>query len=123
MTKPASSTHPWPPIIQDLLCLHEMFRRMGYEAKDLYVAEPKGGEIQFVLKEGKKTFTIDVGKVENTKKMLSTWAKAAAWWNEGSTERERSSIFWASEFRAHAVDIAAAMMVKGFVAPKVALSK
>jgi len=72
------------PVVQELLALHEVFRRLGFLARDLYV-EIYDNMVQFSLRIGSKevepAFVVDVS---TDKTGLDTWAEAVEWWNRAA---------------------------------------
>lgn len=100
------------PAIKELLSLHEIFRRLGFLAKDLYVkfgicgqgSPPcKAMHAQFVLQHGgpdaEPVLRIDIN--EDCTDVEANWAAAVEWWNKacGDETAEVKAIYENSRAR------------------------
>lgn len=84
----------WSACVRELLCLHEMFRKLKYPSEELFVSTFKSGQVQFVLDHQKQIFTIDVAIGQNIEEIKKEWKLAADWWNNPATpEEERQAIY------------------------------
>lgn len=111
----------WSTAVQELLALHEAFRKMGYPPGELFVATFKGdGAVQFVLRRGGQQFTVDVERGLEPAKVLEEWARAVTWWNNNETsDADRSRIYKGSRLigGGNTVSLIAALKMRGFTAP------
>jgi hypothetical protein len=109
--------------IQEMLCAHEAFRRLGFEASDIFTTvglDPKYGV-------GPQVFVfVTVGVGFNLRicplwcdetTLHENWLAAVALWNEPARLLECTAIWEASELCARFEDLAAAMRRKGLRLP------
>ena len=113
---------PWPPFIEKLLGMHEVFRKLGFPAEDLFVQHfTVSGEVQFVCRK-----TIN-GKVEEftshialgiSAEQMRTWLDAAEWWNNKAVPHsERQPIYDAlwTKYGFEAVPLVTKLTLRGFL--------
>lgn len=107
------------PAIETLLCLHEIFRRLGFLANDLYVDTFADGKAQFALRHGgpfeDAVFRIDIW--EDCTNVLKDWPEAVAWWNAQENLDEMKKIFDRSDARARQVELVMKLSAKGLIHP------
>jgi hypothetical protein len=105
------------PAIETLLCLHEIFRRLGFLANDLYVDTFADGKVQFALRHGGPTeeavFRIDIW--EDCTSVLKDWPEAVAWWNAPENLPAIAEIFKRSDARKRQVELIVALQLKGLI--------
>ncbi len=111
---------------KELLSLHEMFRRLGFPAGDLYVdmhgkcGNPKCDleiHVQFALRRGGREapalFTVDIW--EDCSTVGSDWVEALRWWNANASTPEVEQIYKNSVALANAFPLLMALEAKGLV--------
>lgn len=104
----------WSACVRELLCLHEMFRKLKYPSEELFVSTFKTGQVQFVLNHQAKIFTIDVAVGQNIEKIAEEWKKAVDWWNNPATpEAERQAIYKEFSSVRDATTLVTLLMKKG----------
>ena len=106
----------WSLCVLELLGLHEVFRKLGYPAADLFVSPHLNGHVQFwMLSPGQEQkFVIDVMRVDDVQALLTEWQKAVAWWNDPTTsEDERDAIFRGSRAFKDKVGLVHSLSLRG----------
>ncbi len=84
----------WSQCVAELLCLHEIFRKLGYPSEDLFVMASGNGQVQFMMVRHEKKFVVDIMRVKDPHELLDEWKLAATWWNAATTsEDERDAIY------------------------------
>lgn len=115
------------PAVRELLSVHEIFRRLGFLARDLYVdVFPQGCSrpgcdrvhVQFALRIGEPTsaplFRIDI--YEDCSTVEEEWPKAALWWNSPErTKGELDEIYQNSFAVRNKVSLLMALSAKGLI--------
>ena len=105
---------PNDPVVIELLSLHEIFRRLGYPAEDLFVHMYTTGQVQFVLQQGDKQFTVNVSQNSDPQKLSFAWAEALEWWNSTGKSGDLDGVLSGSHAHQRGAEIAAALARKGF---------
>ncbi len=117
----------WSPAIRELLAIHEIFRRLGFLPRDLYVdifpngcGHPppcKGIHAQFALRIGGNSteplFRIDIN--EDCSDVDANWGSAATWWNTASTNEERIELYENTWARRSSMQLLMALSKKGLI--------
>lgn len=111
--------------VQEMLCAHEAFRRLGFSADDIFIAvgvDPKYGPAPQVFVD----ITVGVGFSLRVcplwcdePELRVRWQEAVALWNDPSRLGECQTIWDASEPNAVFPQIAAAIRQKGLALPAV----
>lgn len=123
MNAPVVTSRVWPTCVTEALALHEMFRRMGFPADDLFVHvygpdaqyPDRRRHVQFQAVQGvnfhKRTMTIDINE-DCSQFTLDLWAQAVAWWNK-ATDDEMFEIYFNSKALSLAVPLLGVLIRKG----------
>ncbi len=103
--------------VKELLCVHEIFRRLGFLPQHLYVDHyPLEGKVQFALRQRGTTaapeFTIDIW--EDCSDVKETWTAATEWWNSAPQEKVKM-VFESSQARKNQVHLVTALAKKGLI--------
>ncbi len=115
------------PAVRELLAVHEIFRRLGFLSRDLYVDTfPKGcaapgceaTHVQFALRIGEPAspplFRIDIN--EDCSKVAEDWPKAAFWWNAPERTRDELDEVYQNSFVVkNKVGLLIALAAKGLI--------
>ncbi len=117
------------PAIAELLALHELLRRMGFAADDIYVdayndcercksLEHPHKHVQMALRRGGASssaeFTVDIW--EDCTDVLRDWPEAVEWWNKASRD-ELSEVFLKTDASKNTVSLLMALERKGVELP------
>lgn len=103
----------WSKVVEELLALHESFRRLKFPADDLFVDLHKSGQVQFTLRHKGETFTVDVAKNVDIDAIGKEWLKAIEWWNGPATEPERQAIYEFALISGRRIELATALAKRG----------
>ena len=102
--------------VKELLALHEMFRRLKFEAEELFVLSYLNG-VQFQLVTyDKQVFTIDVPNPEriSSPALVEEWSQAITWWCAPTTsDAERTAIIDGSAFWGQTVPLITKLTMRG----------
>lgn len=100
------------PILREALAAHEIFRKLGFSADDIYI-RPKPDRLFMTVIRGAE-FNYDLGEHDvEVNSLISQWAAAAQWWNTGD-EADRAELLNTSKIRREVVPLIAALHAKGF---------
>jgi len=110
--------------IREALAAHEILRTLGFPSADIYVRSCKTF-LQVVLRSQAKEFVIDIAPVNGPDRDLErlcdtadqftkAWQDAVQAYNVTFTDSQRKEILEESKVRENAVDLLAAMILKGF---------
>lgn len=103
-----------PPALRECLAAFEAYRRLGYQADDIFMIRGANG-LFMQLKEGAKEFIVAGGMWRGTDdQLMKLWTECCAAWNGGFNEAQKQEIWEASFVRQNSVALVAAMKVKGF---------
>lgn len=108
----------WPEVINELLALHEGFRRLKYPSSELFVSVYTSGVVQFVLQHNNKEFVVNVAIDQDIHFIAKEWPKAVQWWNKEASEEERTDIVKYSTLLRDAPGLVNALVRKGVYPPK-----
>jgi hypothetical protein len=102
------------PGIRGCLAAHEVFRRFGFKAGDIFVAL-QGGIAISVLRHDGKEFTVGVGKFGGSQdEFANAWAEASQAVNAGSVPKEDAArIYEEGIMYGRFVEVMMAMANKG----------
>lgn len=106
-------------VTRELLALHEMFRRLNFDAAELYVCV-YADAVHFQLGRDAK-FVIDVPNPDRRSppQVVEEWALALTWWNSHQTSDElRNEVIQGSAFWAQSTAIIAKLVMMGLYLPK-----
>lgn len=115
----------WTRPINEMLATHELFRKMGFKADDLFVRFGANGEMQFELRNQKAEFAINIVGGDSIlqpdgrlwEQLRDEWQRAVDWWNGDAPEFERHTLYNGSTIRKEAVGIIMALKNKGIEPP------
>ena len=91
-----------------LLAWHEVFRRIGYLADELYVVSCELGT-QIEVRHRGRFF---VGNVATTELDSEEWRRAVQWWNTEATNEEHVAVYKLVTDHLSAVDLVLALTAK-----------
>lgn len=104
----------------EILCVHEIFLRLGFKAGEIYVGvddhcivgvtlKPAGAQTDFAIGPFKPGF-------ETPDETLAKWAEAVGQWNAAPAE-ERTAIFNNSWSAQNAVHVICELVIRGLYRP------
>lgn len=106
--------------IQEALAAHELFRRLGYQANEIYVMPPVPVRpaVFVVLRAQGREFKYSAGQCDVMEtEFLPQWEAAVKWWNEKADEAKeerRKSIYHESFIVRHGTDLLVKLGQMGF---------
>lgn len=113
------------PAVKELLSLHEIFRRLGFPSKDLYVdmfgrcSNPTCAvkHVQFSLRRGgaltDPLFRVNI--YEDCEKVWEDWPAAIEWWNANADQPAVAEIYKDSAALRYSIDLLLTLEEKGLV--------
>ena len=101
----------WSKATCELLALHEIFRKLGFQADDLYIEQYSDPKMFFKAVQGALEFRVEIHY--DISKVIEEWPLACEWWNNASQEDLRE-LYETSEARLNAPMMVFALSEKGF---------
>lgn len=103
----------FPPVIQEALCVFEAFRRLGFQADDIYMVHDDHG-MGILLKSGGREFNVRVGEVPvSGPKLGALWEQAAEAWNS-APQHEIDALWRKSAVLRNGTGLCSALILHGF---------
>jgi hypothetical protein len=116
--------YPWvqsiPAPLREALACHEMLRRLGFQADDIYlVAAPDPqGMVALQLRVGELHFSYATGVQQMSHEVLAQkWQAAVRLWNHDFTSEECWALFKSSQIAGRLDEVLATLRKKGFPLP------
>ena len=106
-------------VLDEALAVHEGFRRLGFEADDLFLGSDSE-KVVVILRTQDKEFVVACGFIETTEEALAqAWNEKVHRWNDpdGMTNSERAQLFETSNFSSMAIPLLAGLIQKGIRLP------
>lgn len=104
-----------PKVHQELLAVHEAFRRLKFPAKDIFIMF-QDSKVLCVLVREDKNFAVLVGEwpKDQEKEFMAFWDEAVRLWNsKGNTSTEDHERLWAqSRVRNNSVAFVSALILR-----------
>jgi hypothetical protein len=101
-----------PLAFREALAMHQMLRRLGFRADDIYVVRGRDGDVFVQLRAQELKWHAYCGVVPSPDTFEADWRAAADWWNEGGPNRE--ALYAASAIARAQVPLVVALMRHGF---------
>lgn len=104
--------------LKEMLAIHEVFRRLGFEASEIFVAIYPNDVAMTVKPSAQpdKQFTITIN-AKDIMDCAERWSPAAEWWNNASSE-DMAEVYTKSETLTRASEIVTGIVKKGIRIPK-----
>jgi hypothetical protein len=82
-------------LLSEILALHEALRRLGIQAKDIFILAQDSGELGVQMRQNEKLGCLKIAElpVDEQRTFLELWPLAVEAWNKEMSDEQRDSIY------------------------------